>query len=126
MYIIRLFLLFRNDYTLEGVLTSCSIRWQDRTLNVVSYNIGMFIFAYILPLVIIIYCNIKIYLKVKEKILFFLQNMAFRYMPYQNEDQYTKRTKIHWVLEKKEINVWQKQFLLLLVRNSLFSSSDFD
>jgi hypothetical protein len=86
VYIISWFLSFRNDYTLEGVLTSCSIRWQDRTLNVVSYNICMFIFAYILPLFIMIYCNIKIYLKVKGKILFFVQNISFRYMPYQDED----------------------------------------
>ncbi|CAF0916452.1 unnamed protein product [Adineta steineri] len=28
-----------NDYTLEGARTSCSIRWQDRTVNVISYNI---------------------------------------------------------------------------------------
>ncbi|CAF0986542.1 unnamed protein product [Adineta ricciae] len=53
-----------SHYTLEGVLTSCSIRWQDRTLNVISYNIMMFLFGYIIPLCILLYCNIKIYLQI--------------------------------------------------------------
>ncbi|CAF1323374.1 unnamed protein product [Adineta steineri] len=53
-----------NYYTLEGVLTSCSVRWQDRTLNVISYNICMFLFGYIVPLFILIFCNTKIYLEV--------------------------------------------------------------
>ncbi|CAF0751654.1 unnamed protein product [Adineta ricciae] len=52
-----------NNYTLEGVLTSCSICWQARTVNVISYNVAMFIFAYVLPLFIMAYCNICIYLK---------------------------------------------------------------
>ncbi|CAF0751637.1 unnamed protein product [Adineta ricciae] len=55
-----------NNYTLEGVLTSCSICWQARTVNVISYNVAMFIFAYVLPLFIMAYCNICIYLKVRE------------------------------------------------------------
>ncbi|UJR33532.1 hypothetical protein I4U23_020976 [Adineta vaga] len=55
-----------NDYTLEGVRTSCSICWQDRSTNVMSYNILMFIFAYIVPLFVMIYCNICIYLKVRQ------------------------------------------------------------
>ncbi|CAF3825136.1 unnamed protein product [Adineta steineri] len=55
-----------NDYTLEGARTSCSIRWQDRTVNVISYNILMFVFAYIVPLSVMIYCNICIYLKVRQ------------------------------------------------------------
>lgn len=61
------FVSLRNKYTLEGVRTSCSVRWQDRSFNVVSYNILMFIFAYIIPLAVMIYCNIKIYLEVKWK-----------------------------------------------------------
>lgn len=60
-------LLFRNHYALEGVRTSCSVRWQDRTFNVISYNIFMFIFAYIVPLIIMLYCNIKIYLEVNGR-----------------------------------------------------------
>ncbi|CAF0759611.1 unnamed protein product [Rotaria sordida] len=55
-----------NNYKLEGVRTTCSICWQDRTINVISYNVLMFIFAYTIPLIIMVYCNICIYLKVHE------------------------------------------------------------
>lgn len=57
---------FRNNYTLEGVLTSCSIRWQGQSTHVKSYNASMFIFAYTIPLFIMVYCNTKIYLEVKS------------------------------------------------------------
>ena len=46
-----------SHYSLEGGLTSCSVEWAERSWNVQSYNIVMFIFAYIVPLFIIIYCN---------------------------------------------------------------------
>ena len=57
---------FRNNYTLEGVLTSCSIHWQARTFDVLSYNAAMFIFAYTVPLAVIVYCNMKIFLTVNR------------------------------------------------------------
>ncbi|CAF1121229.1 unnamed protein product, partial [Didymodactylos carnosus] len=46
-----------SSYTLEGVLTSCSITWQSRTVNVISYNISLFIFGYFLPLLVVIYLS---------------------------------------------------------------------
>ncbi|CAF0783744.1 unnamed protein product [Rotaria sp. Silwood1] len=55
-----------NNYRLEGARTTCSICWQDRSINVLSYNVFMFIFAYIIPLIIMVYCNTCIYLKVRE------------------------------------------------------------
>ena len=57
-------MLRRNDYTLEGVRTSCSICWQDRSANVISYNVMMFVFAYVVPLLVMIYCYTCIYLRV--------------------------------------------------------------
>jgi hypothetical protein len=41
-------------YSLEGTLTSCSVEWFDRSMNVASYNIAMFIFVYIIPLTLIV------------------------------------------------------------------------
>jgi hypothetical protein len=46
-------------YSLEGSLTSCSVEWADRSWNVMSYNITIWLFGYIIPLSVIIYCNIK-------------------------------------------------------------------
>jgi r-opsin len=42
-----------SNYALEGALTSCSVEWLDKSFNVVSYNVGMFIFVYFAPLVLI-------------------------------------------------------------------------
>jgi hypothetical protein len=50
----------------------------------------MFIFAYIIPLFIMIYCNTKIYLEVIKTILFFTENYDLfhiynRHVMFQNE-----------------------------------------
>ncbi len=49
-----------SHYALEANLTSCSVEWAERTFNVVSYNICIFIFGYIFPMGLIIYCNVKL------------------------------------------------------------------
>ena len=46
-------------YSLEDGLVSCSVEYNDKSLNVITYNIGMFVFVYIIPLVIIIVTNMK-------------------------------------------------------------------
>ena len=47
-------------YSLEGGLTSCSVEWADRSWNVLSYNITIWIFGFLIPLAVIVYCNIRI------------------------------------------------------------------
>lgn len=47
-------------YSLEGALTSCSIEWYERSFNVMSYNITIFIWTFLLPLVVIVFCNLKL------------------------------------------------------------------
>ena len=47
-------------YSAEGIKMSCGVEWQDHSLNVISYNISMFIFAFIIPLIIIAITNAKI------------------------------------------------------------------
>ena len=47
-------------YSPEGLKMSCSVEWQDRSLNVMSYSITIIIFVFILPLIIITITNIKI------------------------------------------------------------------
>lgn len=54
-------------YTLEGAMTSCSVKWNERSFNVVSYNVTIFIFTYFLPLVAIVKINIKLILMVSLK-----------------------------------------------------------
>jgi hypothetical protein len=46
-------------YSTEGIKMSCGVEWQDHSLNVMSYNISIFIFAFFLPLVLIAIANYK-------------------------------------------------------------------
>lgn len=60
-----------SHYTLEANLTSCSVEWAERSLSVVSYNFCLFVFGYIFPMGLIIYCNVKLMQIVKA-----MPNMA--------------------------------------------------
>ena len=51
-------------YSLESARTSCSVEWNDRSINVTSYNISMFIFAYLVPLLIILISYSKLFILV--------------------------------------------------------------
>ena len=49
-----------SAYSLEGTRTSCSVVWNERSFNVLSYNISMFIGLYFLPLILIMTTNLKL------------------------------------------------------------------
>ena len=49
-----------SEYSLEGAMISCSVEWNKRTASIMSYNISIALFVFILPLVIIIIINWKI------------------------------------------------------------------
>ena len=55
-----------SRYSLEGSYTSCSVEWKERSINVVSYNISMFIIVFFIPLIIIIFTNLKLILIVSR------------------------------------------------------------
>ena len=46
-------------YSLEESLVTCSVEWKERSLNVISYNISMFIFVFFIPFLLIIFANIR-------------------------------------------------------------------
>ncbi len=48
-----------SHYALEDSLISCSIEWKERTLNVISYNICIFILVFGIPFGVSIITNIK-------------------------------------------------------------------
>ena len=51
-------------YSVESTGISCSVEWQDRSLNVITYNITIFSFVFIIPLIILLVTNIKIIIMV--------------------------------------------------------------
>lgn len=79
----------------------------------------MFIFAYIIPLFIMVYCNTKIYLEVNRTCMNNSFHIYVRYTIYQDENHYGKMTQVQRIKYKIKKNVWQKQFFLLLVSNLL-------
>ena len=47
-------------YSPEGVKMSCGVEWQDHSINVMSYNITIMIFAFVVPLTILVITNMKV------------------------------------------------------------------
>ena len=64
-------------YSLEIGLVSCSVEYNEKSLNVISYNIGMFIFVFLLPFGITTYTNIKSILIVYVFYIFILNLLEF-------------------------------------------------
>jgi hypothetical protein len=46
-------------YSLEGVNISCAIEWRDQSWNVVSYNIAIGIFVFLIPFCILLFTTFK-------------------------------------------------------------------
>ena len=61
-----------SHYSLENGLVSCSVEYNEKSFNVISYNIGMFIFVFILPFGITIFASIKSLCIVKLLIFYYL------------------------------------------------------
>lgn len=48
-----------SHYSLESGLVSCSVTWDEQSVNVMSYNASIFIFVYCIPILVIIITNAK-------------------------------------------------------------------
>jgi c-opsin len=69
-----------SKYTLEDGLTGCSIEWKPTDLNVISYNISMFIFVFFLPFGLIFTTNFKSYLFVSISIYIYIYKIFVIYI----------------------------------------------
>lgn len=49
-----------SHYSFEGFGTSCSVEWSERSMNVISYNITILICVFFIPLLILVYTNVKL------------------------------------------------------------------
>ena len=48
-----------SHYSLEDSRVSCAIEWKERTLNVISYNVCIFILVFGIPFSFTIISNVK-------------------------------------------------------------------
>jgi len=46
-------------FNIYNITVSCSVEYSKKSLNVITYNFGMFIFVFILPFGITIYANLR-------------------------------------------------------------------
>lgn len=49
-------------------MISCSIEWYSKDINVISYNITIFLFVFFIPLIMLIVINIRLILIVKKNL----------------------------------------------------------
>jgi hypothetical protein len=62
-------------YALEGAQTSCSVKYDKRDLNVMSYNMAMFLFVFFIPLIAIVITSYKMLVMVKISLCY--KNLLF-------------------------------------------------
>ena len=48
-----------SHYSLEDSYTSCSVEWKEKSFNVLSYNVAIFIFVFFIPFGFILFSNLK-------------------------------------------------------------------
>jgi c-opsin len=49
-----------SEYTLEGIMISCSVEWDEKTASVISFNITILIFVFLLPIFLIVITSFKL------------------------------------------------------------------
>ena len=51
-----------SHYSMEACRTTCAVEWAERSLSVTSYNLAIFIFVFLIPLVVLVFSNSKLIL----------------------------------------------------------------
>jgi hypothetical protein len=55
-----------SHYAFEGVKTSCSIEWNEYNFSVLSYNMAIFLFVVVVPLIGILFADYNILIVVSN------------------------------------------------------------
>ena len=98
-----------SRYSLEGALTSCSVEWKERSLNVVSYNVTIFLLVYFIPVVCTIITSIKLTIIV---VSISLNNLGvylnWVFFNFFQEKFIGKKIFVKWTKISKAFNEWAK------------------
>ncbi len=78
-----------NRYAFEGAYTSCSIVWNDNSVDVFAYNITIFVFVLIVPVVLIVLFNISLYLTVPSIYLLYMMIDIENWFQYLAQKKYS-------------------------------------
>lgn len=71
-----------SSYGPEGVQTSCSLAWEERSWNNYSYLILYTLLCFILPVGVIIYCYTKVLTSMNKVGTVYIQSGALIFTPY--------------------------------------------
>lgn len=55
-----------SSYGVEGAGTSCSVRWSSESAKSTSYIICLFIFCLVIPVMVMMYCYVRLLYAVKQ------------------------------------------------------------
>ena len=55
-----------SHYTMDYSYLFCSVEWDEKSFNVMSYNVCIFIFIFILPLIALTFTNVKVIVYVSK------------------------------------------------------------
>ena len=55
-----------SRYSLEVSRTSCAPEWAERSLNVTSFNVTLFVLVFLVPLTVILCCSARIIICVNQ------------------------------------------------------------
>nr|QVK45898.1 G protein-coupled receptor [Proales similis] len=55
-----------SHYSYEGINISCSIEWNEPTLNVISYNMTILLAVFLMPLLVILIINLRLIFLLKR------------------------------------------------------------
>lgn len=70
-----------SHYSLEGAYTSCSVEWRERSLSVTSYNITIFGFVYLVPVIVIVFTNARLLTMVNIFVVVVVLTCSFYGLP---------------------------------------------
>ena len=61
-----------SRYTFDGSLVSCTVEWIEKSFNVVSYNVTIWISVFLIPLAIMAFTNLRLIWIVSPKMAIFM------------------------------------------------------
>lgn len=107
-------------YSLEGAMTSCSVEWKERSINVVSYNVCMFLFVYLLPLIIIWVSNVKLimmvcYVLLLIEIIWFKKVFFFVFWQVMRLQRLLRKSEKFSYFEKKTLFEMKATIVMIII-----------
>ncbi len=58
-----------SHYSVEGLKVGCSVEWSERTPNVISYNMTIFVAVFLLPVSVLFFTNAKLIYMVSRRFI---------------------------------------------------------